>query len=128
MSQPVKTLSRDSNVIDAARFLLDYRLSGVPVVDASGKPVGVFTFRDMAKYFLDPTLIAGGGVKPADPGRERVADLMTPHIQSVRPEATLEECRKAMRQHKTHRVLVQDAQGKIAGIISASDLGLRSTD
>ena len=53
---------------------------------------------------------------------------MTPHIQSVRPEATIEDCRKAMRQHKTHRVLVQEAHGKIAGIVSASDLGLRSSD
>jgi CBS domain-containing protein len=128
MSQPVLTLSRYANVVEAARFLLDNRLSGVPVVDDAGKGIGMFTFRDMAKYFLDPTLLPGGGARKADPGKERVSDLMSPHIESVRPEATLEDCRRAMRQHKTHRVLVQDAQGKIVGIVSASDLGLRSND
>jgi CBS domain-containing protein len=128
MSQPVKTLSRLANVVEAARFLLDNRLTGVPVVDDAGKAIGMFTFRDMAKYFLDPTLLPGGGANKADPGKERVSDLMSPHVQSVRPEATLEDCRKAMRQYKTHRMLVQDAQGRITGIVSASDLGLRSTD
>ena len=90
-------------------------------MDETGKPVGVFSFRDMAKYFLDPALETGG---TGTAGMAKISELMTPKVHSVRPEATMEECRRAMRQHKTHRMLVQDAQGKIVGIISASDLAL----
>ncbi|MBI2921709.1 MAG: CBS domain-containing protein [Planctomycetes bacterium] len=121
MSSPVISLPRAATVREAAHILLDNRLSGAPVVDEAGKPVGVFSFRDMAKYFLDPALETGG---TGTAGMAKISELMTPKIQSVRPEATIEECRRAMRQHKTHRMLVQDAGGKIVGIISASDLGL----
>jgi len=125
MSTPVLFLSRNATVLEAAQFLLDNRLSGAPVADDTGRPVGVFSFRDLAKYFLDPALQEGGKGAPA---QARVSEFMTSRVQSVRPEATIAECRKAMRQHRTHRVLVQDPDGKMAGIISTSDLALRVSE
>lgn len=122
MSTPVRFLARDASVLQAAQFLLDNRLSGAPVADETGRPVGVFSYRDLAKFFLDPAFQDGGA---AAPSAARVFEFMTPRVTSVRPEASLDECRKVMRQHRIHRLLVQDAEGKMTGVVSVSDLALR---
>ncbi|NUN50780.1 MAG: CBS domain-containing protein [Candidatus Brocadiae bacterium] len=124
MSQPVMTLSRDASVLDAAKFLLDNRLSGAPVLDDRGRVAGVFTFRDLAKFFLEPALEDASAPRP-DPAKAKVSELMTKHAESVRPGDRIEDCRKLMRQHRMHRVLVTDDEGALVGIISATDLVFR---
>lgn len=129
MSSPVHSLPKSSTILEAARFLLEHRLTGAPVVDSRGLPVGVFSLRDLAKFFLDPLFMqpeARTGLPP-EPAAVGIADFMTTHVVTVRPEATIEECRRAMRQHKMHRVVVVDAQGRLAGVVSATDLALRET-
>jgi predicted transcriptional regulator len=132
MSSPVLTLPHDAHLIEAARFLLDHRLSGAPVLDGQGKPIGVLSFRDLAKFFLDPWLEQAGREGPKslapEPLRIAVSELMHHGVVSVKPEATTEEIRRAMRQHKVHRVLVQDAKGVAVGVVSASDLALRGAE
>lgn len=125
MTSPVRFLAKSATVTEAARFLLDNRLSGAPVADEAGRPVGVFTFRDLAKFFLDPGFQEGGTASPKD---VKITEFMTPRVHSVKPEATVEDCRKVMRQHRLHRVLVQNPDGTMAGIVSVSDIALRAGD
>ncbi|MCC6738967.1 MAG: CBS domain-containing protein [Planctomycetia bacterium] len=124
MTTPVRFLAKSASVTEAAKFLLDNRLSGAPVADEAGRPVGVFTFRDLAKFFLDPAFLEGGSAPATAP----ITDFMTPRVHTVKPEATVEDCRKVMRQHRLHRVLVQNADGTMAGIVSVSDIALRAGD
>ncbi|KAF0247084.1 MAG: hypothetical protein FD180_23 [Planctomycetota bacterium] len=123
MSSPVCTLPRTATVLEAARLLLDKRLTGVPVLDAKGRPEGVFSLRDLAKFFLDPLLDTPGS-RP-DAANAPISGLMTHHVVTVRPEATVEAIRTAMKTSKVHRLVVEDGHGKLLGIVSASDLATR---
>jgi CBS domain-containing protein len=47
MTRNVASVGRDVPIGDAIRLLLDHRISGVPVVDSSGKVVGMLTEGDL---------------------------------------------------------------------------------
>ncbi len=127
MSQPVQTISRTSSLLDAAKFLLSHKFSGAPVVDESGKVVGIITYRDMTRFLLEPALRSTAVPSAvANPQNLKVTDMMTPHPLSVRPGDLIEECRNFMRRHKTHRVLVQDEAGKLVGIVTSVDMIFRT--
>ena len=129
MTTPVLTLPRSSTILDAAHFFLKNRLSGAPVVDDAGKVCGIVTLRDLAKYFLEPALrSAPVPTAASNPEKLRISDLMTPHPHHLRPGDLIEEAKKAMRQHRTHRMLVNDEHGKLVGIVSATDLLNRVRD
>ena len=50
------------------------------------------------------------------------ADIMTRHVVTVRPEATVAEVAKAMTEHGISALPVCDANGKLVGMISEGDL------
>jgi CBS domain-containing protein len=50
-----------------------------------------------------------------------VRETMTSSVISVRPEATVQEVARTLRENRVHRVLVAD-QGRLVGIITAFDL------
>lgn len=128
MSQPVQTIPRSSSLLDAAKFLLAHKFSGAPVVDEAGHVVGIVTYRDMTKFLLEPALRSSAVPSSvANPQKLKVTDMMTPHPYSVRPGDLIEECRNAMRRHKTHRVLVQDETGKLVGIVTSADMIFRTS-
>ena len=47
MSGAVVTVSAEATVVEAAKLLLDRRISGVPVVDDAGRLVGIVTEGDL---------------------------------------------------------------------------------
>ncbi len=129
MTTPVRTLPRTATVLEAAEFFLKNRLSGAPVVDDIGRVDGILTLRDLAKYFLEPAF--RGTPQPlaaVHPQKLLISELMTPSPYYLRPGDLIEEAKKAMRQHKTHRMLVNDEHGKLVGILSAADLLNRVRD
>lgn len=127
MTQPVQSISRTSSLLDAAKFLLSHKFSGAPVVDESGRVVGIITYRDMTRFLLEPALRSTSVPSAvANPQNLKVTDMMTPHPHSVRPGDLIEECANSMRRHKTHRVLVQDETGKLVGVVTSADLIFRA--
>ena len=49
MSRKIATLKPDMEILTAVHTLLGYRVSGAPVVDATGRVIGVLTERDCMK-------------------------------------------------------------------------------
>ena len=49
MSSPVVTVTPDASVADVAALLLEKRISGVPVVDASGQIAGIISEGDLLR-------------------------------------------------------------------------------
>jgi predicted transcriptional regulator len=139
MSRPVRRLTTDANVRDAADFLLRWGISGAPVEDGHGRWVGVFTMNDLARHVQERLV----KLPTVDPKRERtletreelpagfgfegfedtrVGDLMTGGLYSVFPEATIEEVVRALVAQKIHRLFVIDEKGGIEGVITTMDL------
>jgi CBS domain-containing protein len=141
MSRPVHRVTLDVTVAEAAEFLLRHGISGAPVVDAHGRPVGVFTMNDIARHVQGRML----NLPVIDPKRERaletrepipedmgfhfealegtkVADLMSFGLVTVFPQATLEEVIRSLVTQKIHRVFVISEAGELEGVITTMDV------
>ena len=61
MSKPVETIRADHTVDEAAVIMLHKGISGMPVVDASGKIKGIITKSDIFRCFVSFTGVAKNG-------------------------------------------------------------------
>src|SRR6516164_9569548 len=49
MTQPVVSVPPDASILEAAQLMLQHKISGLPVVDASGNMVGIVTEGDFLR-------------------------------------------------------------------------------
>jgi acetoin utilization protein AcuB len=63
MSRNPVSVSQDSTVEHAAQIMLEHTISGLPVVDETGKVVGIITQSDVFRAFIHITGILQGGVQ-----------------------------------------------------------------
>ncbi|MGE4339607.1 MAG: SIS domain-containing protein [Pigmentiphaga sp.] len=82
------------------------------VVDAQGRPLGIFTDGDLRR------LIARGG----DLRQLTVADGMTPTPRHIGPDALAAEAAALMDEHRLSQLLVLDASGALVGALHMHDL------
>lgn len=83
------------------------------VVAAQGEfPVGILSERDVSR------LVAAG----ADLTARTVAETMTKPIRTVAVGSTVQHAVTTMKRHGIRRVVVTDDQGRIAGIVTQSDI------
>ncbi len=100
------TIHPDQTVGEIILIKETRKISGFPVVDReSGKLVGILTNRDMR--FAEPS--------------ERVADLMTTNLITVREGVNEGEAKKLLHKHRIERVIVVDDAGRVAGLITVKD-------
>ncbi len=52
MTRPVRTVSPDARVEDAARLMIEHRIGGLPVVRGS-ELVGILTETDLVRAFVE---------------------------------------------------------------------------
>lgn len=132
MTQNVITVSPETPVADAARTMLDNRISGLPVVE-NGKLVGIVTEGDFLRRAELGTelrrpnwlqFILGGGREAADyvqaHGR-KVADVMTRDPVTVSEETSLQDLVAAMEAHHVKRLPVM-RDGRLVGIVARANL------
>lgn len=133
MSRTVIAIDQDAPLSQAVRLMLDGRISGLPVLDGSGRPMGMLTEGDLLRRAETGTEGEASGLLAAVliPGRlaeryvrthgRKVAEVMTPAVISVSEDATLEEVAMLM-QHKRIKRLPVVRDGTVVGIISRADL------
>jgi CBS domain-containing protein len=117
----------DAPLADAVRLMVEHRISGLPVVDAGDKLVGIITEGDFLRpddgnmpHVLD--ILAGGATTVAgDLRSRRVEELMTRDPVAIAVETPLEEVVALMNRHKVKRLPVL-TQGKVVGIVSRANL------
>jgi len=97
----------------AARIMWDEDCGCVPVIDGEGRPLGLITDRDVCMG----TLARGGalGDAPVD------ASMSQPPV-TCKADDTVEEAERIMCEHQIRRLIVVDDDGKLAGLVSLSDL------
>lgn len=133
MSRPVRRLTTNAKVRDAAAFLLRMGISGAPVVDARGRWQGVFSLSDLARHVQhrivgEPRTLETRHEAPRRVDWEvledaRVGDLMTYGVYTVGPEATLEEVARTLVSQRVHRVFVLSDDGReLLGVITTMDI------
>jgi CBS domain-containing protein len=141
MTEQVVSIPEDAPLKEAVAMLVDRGFSGAPVVNQAGRAVGVISLSDvvvhdrnsvayaqpMPEYYLRSDLraqvgedLSGFQVEAVD--RTTVADVMTPVVFSVRPEAPAGQVIQEMLNLRVHRLFVIDRDGVLVGVIAASDI------
>jgi CBS domain-containing protein len=111
MTPSVLTVSPDLSVEAALRILDENRVTGLPVVDASGRLKGIFTETDRLNLLSSNR----------DTGNERVRDVMTRGVITVDEETTLEQINQLLLRANVRRVPVM-RDGRIVGVVSRRDI------
>ncbi|GAB2626913.1 IMP dehydrogenase [Streptomyces capparidis] len=101
------TIGPDATLADADRLCGQYRISGVPVTDDSGRLLGIVTNRDMA-FETDR--------------RRRVREVMTP-MPLVTGTVGISggDAMDLLRKHKIEKLPLVDAEGRLRGLITVKD-------
>jgi CBS domain-containing protein len=113
MTLQVQACTTHDRLNAAARIMWDHDCGCAPVVDTHGKLVGIVTDRDlcMAAYTQ--------GVPLQSIPVERA---MSSKVISCKGADDVESAHQLMRTHEIHRLPVVDSRGRLAGILSLSDL------
>lgn len=141
MQTSVVTVGPETPLTDLQRIFLEEGIGGAPVVDETGRVVGVISAADVLRavdeerdtavaeprYFRD-TLEFSGPDWSHDVedfqdrlGELRVEDAMTRGVVAVAPETPVAEVARRMREERVHRVLVME-KDVLIGIVSTFDL------
>jgi IMP dehydrogenase len=105
------TINPEASLADALSLMERYHISGVPVVEGSngkaGKLVGILTNRDV-RFAADP--------------RQRVSELMTTKLVTVREGVKSDEAKRLLHQHRIEKILVVDDAYRCVGLITVKDI------
>lgn len=135
MTSNVRTVSPDTSVAELTRIFLEESISAVPVVDASGKAIGLASKTDVLQRYHDhddaePSItVVGDGeddpsvvVELGSPASATVRDIMTHIVFSLGQEAPIGRAAALMSYEGVHRLVVVSADGRAVGIVSSLDI------
>lgn len=119
MSQcEVTVLDEFASVADAIRVFDIKGISAVPVKDNIGRFKGVFSKTDLARIKLVDAVEQTGSIKSL-----RLKDYMNPNPpRTISKTATIQEAAQQMTRYNIHRLFVENAQGELCGVISATNI------
>ncbi|MGA7680970.1 MAG: CBS domain-containing protein [Pseudolabrys sp.] len=133
MTIAVISADPDATVLQAARYMLQHHISGLPVIDKTRKLVGIVSEGDFLRRRETHTdrrhsrwleFLMGPGKMAAEYTHShgsKVAEVMTRKVYSVGEDATLEDIVELMERHRIKRVPVLRGQNVI-GIVTRSNL------
>jgi len=101
------TVGPDRRLEDALAIMRQHRISGVPVIDADRRPVGILTNRDV-RFERNLT--------------QKVADVMTKKLITVGDNVGLEGAKELLHKNRIEKLLVVDATGRLKGLITIKDI------
>jgi CBS domain-containing protein len=133
MTRQVITVGPDTSVVQAADTMLRMHVSGLPVVDATGKLVGIISEGDFIRRSEIGTerkrgrwlqLLTSPGQIAAEFVHERgrkVGEIMTLNPVTVAADTSLEDIVRILEQHNVKRLPVM-REDQLVGIVTRSNL------
>jgi CBS domain-containing protein len=133
MTRPVITVVPGTSIAEAARLMLQHRISGLPVVDPKGAVIGIITEGDLLRrpetgsaprhpMWLELLLGPGRLAEEYTHAHARkVGEAMTSDIVSVTPSTDVADLVQLMNKRRIKRVPVID-DGRLVGIVSRANL------
>jgi IMP dehydrogenase len=102
------TIHPDQTLGDARALMVTNKISGIPVVESSGKLVGILTNRD---------------VRFAENPKQPVRELMThQNLATVSAGVSQEEARRLLHQRRIEKLLVVDEAYRCVGLVTVKDI------
>ena len=101
------TVAEDSKIRDIKLLMAKFDVSGAPVLDRTGKLVGIITGRDL-RFCRDDTL--------------QVADVMTRDVVVETGTPSVESAREKFDKFRIEKLPVVDTDGKLTGLVTVKDM------
>ena len=102
------TMKPDQTLAEALELMKANRISGIPIVQSSGKLVGILTNRD---------------VRFAENPKQPVSELMTKdNLAKVAVGTSEEDARRILHQRRIEKLLVVDEGDHLVGLITVKDI------
>ena len=102
------TMRPEQTLAEALELMEANRISGIPIVEASGKLAGILTNRD---------------VRFAENPKQPVSELMTKeNLAKVALGTSQEDARRILHQRRIEKLLVVDEQDHCVGLITVKDI------
>ena len=133
MTPDVISTDPDATVLQAAQYMLQHHISGLPVIDKTGKLVGILSEGDFLRRQEIHTerkrsrwleFLMGPGKMAAEYTHShgsKVAEVMTTEVHTVKEDTPLEKIVELMERHRIKRVPVVHGN-KVVGIVTRSNL------
>lgn len=128
MTTKVVVVAKEASYRQVAQLLRDHHLTAVPVVSAGREVLGVVSEADLLRKqerHEHTEKKPGWQLHPAARTKaeaRNAAGLMTAPAITVGPDALLGTAARLMSAHHVKRLPVVDAQGKLVGVVSRTDL------
>jgi CBS domain-containing protein len=113
----VHAVASTITIAEAVAEMNKKRIGCIVIVD-SGQLAGIFTERDVLRR------VVGAGL---DPNTVKVADVMTTHVHTIPPEATIDQTMALFGEMHCRHIPVVD-KGQIKGLISIGDISRWMSD
>jgi CBS-domain-containing membrane protein len=103
MSPKLVYLEEGVRARTALKFILDFGITAVPVVDALHQPIGVVSLRDL----VDP---------------QKADDPVSKPARTINVDESIESAGRALASANVHHLVVVDEKGRAVGMISTIDV------
>ncbi|MBK7534182.1 MAG: IMP dehydrogenase [Myxococcales bacterium] len=101
------TITAERRLEEALQLMRHHRISGLPVVDAAHRPIGILTNRDVR---FERRL------------SQQVGEMMTKELVTVREGVEIDEAKELLHRHRIEKLLVVDAEGRLKGLVTIKDI------
>jgi CBS domain-containing protein len=122
---------------EAIRILAEHRISGLPVVNDTGKLVGIISESDLMwqETGVEPppyVMVLDSVIYLQNPAKyeqdihkvlgQTVQDAMTSHVTTIKPDTTIREAAQTLQHKNVHRLPVVDSNDHVVGILTRGDI------
>jgi CBS domain-containing protein len=124
MTKPATIIAEDRPLTEAVDTMLSKGLKRLPVVDKTGRLVGMLSRLDIFKTVMReaPDWDAFRAQEIEVKNLRIVADILRRDTHTVFPDTTMDKVIRVIDDNDIQRVAVVDAEGKLLGLISDRDL------
>ncbi|XHX79418.1 MAG: CBS domain-containing protein [Stenomitos frigidus ULC029] len=137
MTRNPLTVTPETPLTEVIRTITERKISGLPVVDDTGKLVGVISetdlmWRETGVKQPPYIMLLDSVIYLENPGQyerdlhkalgQTVKEVMSQKPITTTPEQSLREAAQLMHDHKIHRLPVLEADGHVVGILTRGDI------
>jgi predicted transcriptional regulator len=127
------SLRAEAGVAEAILLFTEKAIAAAPVIDESGRPIGVVSRSDLMIYQCEhekrqggpndlPLAFESGATYHQSAKKMTIAHLMTPAVFAVAPDTPIRRVVKDMVGLHVHRLFVVDEAGVLVGVITTMDV------
>ncbi|CAM5654160.1 CBS domain-containing protein [Streptomyces avidinii] len=125
MTDEVVSAVSDTTFKEVAKLLASHDITGLPVLDAEDRVIGVVSESDLvnrqgAAALIEPDAVEGAGVP--EPATFTAGEVMSAPAVTVRADETAAEAARLMSRRGVERLPVVDEEDRLVGIVTRRDL------